>query len=225
MDTFAQASTARQALTAGSILSLTLLIICSIRCLLFFTSIHSRATGRQPPTLPYIIPVVGSALTYITNPFKFVTTAGSVVPLSQPNHKLTPCSTDPNHPIRIKLLARDVVLVRGHANIQRLWRQTRLTTSTALFSFMLHTLFGMRWQAARRAFPLGAGLGPLVGRFAGEAGRPAAGEPGCHVLAGVSATESGVSGAVLAVWRGCCGVLQGLAAVLECRGRMRSGIG
>lgn len=168
MDTFAQASTARQALTAGSILSLTLLIICSIRCLLFFTSIHSRATGRQPPTLPYIIPVVGSALTYITNPFKFVTTAGSVVPLSQPNHKLTPCSTDPNHPVRIKLLARDVVLVRGHANIQRLWRQTRLTTSTALFSFMLHTLFGMRWQAARRAFPLGAGLGPLVGRFAGK---------------------------------------------------------
>ncbi|KAB2572150.1 ZEB2-regulated ABC transporter 1 [Lasiodiplodia theobromae] len=119
----------------------------SIAWILFFTAVRSTAAGKKPPSLPYMVPLLGSVVSYVLDPLRFVTTAGANC-----NPELSP--------LRIKLFTTEVILVRGTQDIKQLWRQSTCSSSTAIFSFVLRYMFGMHKAAARRYAQDDSGAGP-----------------------------------------------------------------
>ncbi|OJD40672.1 nacht and ankyrin domain protein [Diplodia corticola] len=132
---FSEVPSLRQVVVAALLFSIPFQFSYFVTWLLFFTTVRSKASGKKPPTLPYCIPILGSVVSYVADPLKFITTIGA-------NEELSP--------LRIKLFTQEVVLLRGSGNIEQLWRQSRLSSSTAIFSFVLSYMFGMGKRAARR---------------------------------------------------------------------------
>ena len=53
--------------------------VYALTSLLFWFKTHYKTKNKCPPTLPYAIPIVGSALTYLLNPFRFISVTLYVV--------------------------------------------------------------------------------------------------------------------------------------------------
>lgn len=68
-----EAFTIQRALILGLLLSIPFQICYLVTRLVFVWAFQSKATEKKPPTLPYYVPILGSALSYIADPLKFVT--------------------------------------------------------------------------------------------------------------------------------------------------------
>ncbi|KAF2146740.1 uncharacterized protein K452DRAFT_348442 [Aplosporella prunicola CBS 121167] len=147
LNSFFQEKDTRNTLVVASVLFLMLFLISYfIRWLLFVAAVRSQAADKKPSTIPYLIPLVGNIFSYISDPFEFVTKA------------YTNCNGNPT-PICIKLVTKEMILVRGSENIKSLWRQTPLTTPTTNIYFVLRYMFGLHAEAAMRYLEDNSGMG------------------------------------------------------------------
>lgn len=80
MDSFFQVQTLREMVVFVILLSTPFVINYSVTWILFFTAVRSRATGKRPAALPYMVPLLGSVVSYVLDPLGFVATAGYVAP-------------------------------------------------------------------------------------------------------------------------------------------------
>ena len=120
---------------------------------LFFQIRHwSKKSAKVPPTIPHLIPFLGSSLDLGLNALNFVKYSTYV-----PNdckelsilvyiHELIP-HTRWRHgkqaPFRVALMNIDLYFVQGPENIVSLWKKSATMTGTPLHLFCLKYLFGM----------------------------------------------------------------------------------
>lgn len=78
MDFLFQIQTPREMLVLVILLATPFVVNYSIAWILFFTAVRSTAAGKKPPSLPYMVPLLGSVVSYVLDPLRFVTTAGYV---------------------------------------------------------------------------------------------------------------------------------------------------
>ncbi|KAI9876361.1 MAG: hypothetical protein M1830_006662 [Pleopsidium flavum] len=101
--------------------------------LFFHVSQWSKKAGKVPPTVPYLVPFLGSTISYLWNPLKFV--GSSTYHFGRQN------------PVNVKLLTSNLYLLQGADNITTLWKHSSVSTATAIHSFCLTHFFGMPKKA------------------------------------------------------------------------------
>ncbi|KAK4150898.1 cytochrome P450 [Chaetomidium leptoderma] len=101
---------------------------------------HLRPKDKQvPPTLPHLVPLLGSALPFAFDCVNFIRHAtryaGSLVP------------------VRLSIIAGDIFLFQGPKTVAAVWREQQLGSPIFIYTFALQHVFGMpkRALAAYRA--------------------------------------------------------------------------
>ncbi|KAF3069066.1 hypothetical protein GL218_08062 [Daldinia childiae] len=93
----------------------------------------SRKPKQIPPTFPYLLPLLGSAIPFTFNCVNFVKRvtqyAGSLVP------------------VRLSILLGEIFLFQGPENVAAVWKQQQLGSPIFVYTFALKNIFGMPQHA------------------------------------------------------------------------------
>ncbi|KAF2680556.1 cytochrome P450 [Lentithecium fluviatile CBS 122367] len=112
--------------------------------LYFAYRIKQKSRAKVPPTIPYYAPVLGSAISYLRNPGQFIENTA----LSQRN------------PVAMSIATKKFFFVYRNHNVSILWKSSSLSTSTAMYCYVLINFFGMPKRAARRISKDNSGFSP-----------------------------------------------------------------
>ena len=137
------------------LLSATLVFVYTTTWLLFVSQRGSRASVKVPPTIPYLIPFLGSALSFGINHSKCVSRS-RLVPnlpmlqwLSTHANAWLACSQQAgSEPIYgLKILNKTLYFLSKPENIAKIRKYKSTITTPGVTAFVLKTLFGMTPKA------------------------------------------------------------------------------
>jgi len=143
-------STLRYVFVLAFLFSIPFIVNYAIIWVMFRHTHLTEKVGKIPPTLPHLVPLLGSTISFVWDGANFVKYATYVGPHSSP-HVIGVHLTDRGSrtfmgrqtPVGIALLTDRIYLFQGAANISAIFKQPSLMTAVYIHTTVLKQLFGM----------------------------------------------------------------------------------